>query len=176
MENQENKEKAQAEEQITEKVETAETPVEAKKEEVDYKEKYFYLAAEHENYRKRMDREKENIIKYGNEKVLSDLLEVIDTFERTIDMLRPDEDEKVKNLVVGLDMVSKLFLDKLDKHGLTQVESLGKDFDPNFHEAMAQEYVEGKKPNEVVKEFQKGYVLNGRLLRAAKVVVASDKQ
>lgn len=178
MENQENKEKTQAEEQKNEKAEVKAENVqaEAKKEEVDYKEKYFYLAAEHDNYRKRMEREKENIIKFGNEKVLSDLLEVIDTFERTIDMLRPDEDQKVKNLVVGLDMVNKLFLDKLDKHGLTQVESLGKDFDPNFHEAMAQEYAEGKKPNEVVKEYQKGYVLNGRLLRAAKVVVASDKQ
>ncbi|HLW57669.1 MAG TPA: nucleotide exchange factor GrpE [Bacteriovoracaceae bacterium] len=178
MENQENKEKTQAEEQKNEtaQVEAENAETEAKKDEVDYKEKYFYLAAEHDNYRKRMEREKESIIKFGNEKVLSDLLEVIDTLERTIDMLRPDEDQKVKNLVVGLDMVNKLFLDKLDRHGLTQVESLGKDFDPNFHEAMAQEYVEGKKPNEVVKEYQKGYVLNGRLLRAAKVVVASDKQ
>lgn len=174
MENQENKEKEQTtEEQKETAAETEGTP---KKEEVDYKEKYFYLAAEHDNYRKRMEREKENLLKFGNEKVLSDLLEVVDTFERTIDMLRPDEDQKVKNLVIGLDMVNKMFLDKLNRHGLTSVESIGKEFDPNFHEAMAQEYVEGKKPNEVVKEFQKGYVLNGRLLRAAKVVVASDKQ
>ncbi|HLT22987.1 MAG TPA: nucleotide exchange factor GrpE [Bacteriovoracaceae bacterium] len=175
MENHENKDKDQVkEEQVNVEAETV--TEEPKKEEIDYKEKYFYLAAEHENFRKRMERERENTLKYGNEKVLSDLLEVVDTFERTIDMLRPDEDQKVKNLVVGLDMVNKLFLDKLDKHGLTPVESLGKDFDPNFHEAMAQEYMEGKKPNEVIKEFQKGYILNGRLLRAAKVVVASDKQ
>ncbi len=175
MENHENKDKDQVkEEQVNVEAETV--TEEPKKEEIDYKEKYFYLAAEYENFRKRMERERENTLKYGNEKVLSDLLEVVDTFERTIDMLRPDEDEKVKNLVVGLDMVNKLFLDKLDKHGLTPVESLGKDFDPNFHEAMAQEYMEGKKPNEVIKEFQKGYILNGRLLRAAKVVVASDKQ
>lgn len=176
MENQENKEKDQAEEQKTEKPEAEVEAVSPKKDEVDYKEKYFYLAAEHDNYRKRMEREKENLLKYGNEKVLSDLLEVVDMFERTIEMLRPDEDQKVKNLVIGLDMVNKMFLDKLNRHGLTPVESLGKDFDPNFHEAMAQEYVEGKKPNEIIKEFQKGYVLNGRLLRAAKVVVASDKQ
>lgn len=176
MENQENKDKASAEEQVTTETETEEVVTEAKKEEVDFKEKYFYLAAEYENFRKRMERERENLLKFGNEKVLSDLLEVVDTFERTIDMLRPDEDQKVKNLVIGLDMVSKMFTDKLNRHGLTMVESLGKDFDPNFHEAMAQEYVEGKKPNEVIKEFQKGYVLNGRLLRAAKVVVASDKQ
>lgn len=173
--NQENKEKTQASE--TENTATEEVVVEAaKKDEVDYKEKYFYLAADYDNFRKRVEREKENLHKFGNEKVLSDLLDVVDNFERTIDMLRPDTDQKVKNLVIGLDMVNKLMLDKLSRHGLTAVEAIGKDFDPNFHEAMAQEYSEGKKPNEVIKEFQKGYILNGRLLRAAKVVVASDKQ
>jgi molecular chaperone GrpE len=82
----------------------------------------------------------------------------------------------MKNVVTGLNMVSKQFMETLSKHGLSQIESVGKDFDPNFHEALAQEYVEGKRPNEVVKEFQKGYSLNGRVVRAAKVVVASDKQ
>lgn len=172
MENQESKEKMEEQANVEAEVVNAEP----KKDEVDYKEKYFYLAADYENFRKRTERERENLLKYGNEKVLSDLLEVVDTFERTIDMLRPDEDQKVKNLVIGLDMVNKMFLDKLNRHGLSMVESLGKDFDPNFHEALAQEYQEGKKPNEVIKEFQKGYILNGRLLRAAKVVVASDKQ
>lgn len=147
-----------------------------KKEEVDYKAKYFYIAAEMDNYRKRMEREKENLVKYGNERVLSDLLQVVDNFERTIDMLKPDQDPKMKNVVIGLDMVSKQFIDALSKHGLTPVASVGKDFDPNFHEAMAQEYQEGARPNEIIKEFQKGYTLNGRLIRPAKVVVASDKQ
>lgn len=149
---------------------------EPKKEEIDYKAKYFYIAAEMDNYRKRMEREKENLLKYGNERVLSDLLDVVDNFERTISMLAPDEDQKVKNIVVGLDMVKKQFSDTLARHGLNVVEAVGKDFDPNFHEALAQEYAEGKKPNEVIKEFQKGYILNGRLLRPAKVIVASDKQ
>jgi molecular chaperone GrpE len=149
---------------------------EEKKEEVDYKSKYFYIAAEMDNYRKRVEREKENLIKYGNERVLSDLLQVVDNFERTMDMLKHDEDPKIRNIVVGLDMVSKQFLDTLSKHGLTPVESIGKEFDPNYHEAMAQEYMEGAKPNHVIKEFQKGYILNGRLIRPAKVVVANDKQ
>lgn len=148
----------------------------AKTEETDWKSKYYYLAAEMENFRKRSDRERENLLKYGSEKILNDLLDVVDNFERTVDMLKFDDDQKVKNIVTGLDMVKKIFLDSLGKHGLSQLESLGKDFDPNFHEAMAQEYQEGKRPNEVLKEFQKGYVLNGRLLRAAKVIVASDKQ
>jgi molecular chaperone GrpE len=149
---------------------------ELKKPEVDYKEKYFYVAAEMDNYRKRMEREKENLVKYGNERVLSDLLQVVDNFERTIEMLKPDQDPKIKNIVTGLDMVSKQFIDALSKHGLTPVDAIGKDFDPHLHEAVAQEYVEGKKPNEVTKEFQKGYTLNGRLIRPAKVVVSNDKQ
>ena len=149
---------------------------EPKKDEIDYKAKYFYIAAEMDNYRKRMEREKENYLKFGNERILSDLLDVVDNFERTIDMLKPDEDAKIKNIVIGLDMVKKQFIDTVSKHGLTPVVAIGKDFDPNFHEALAQEYIEGKKPNEVIKEFQKGYTLNGRLVRPAKVVVASDKQ
>lgn len=182
MEQNENLNDKKAEETTEEKAQTKEAQTEApevlepKKDEVDYKAKYFYIAAEMDNYRKRMERERENLLKYGNEKVLSDLIEVMDNFERTIEMLKFDQDEKVKNILTGLEMVSKQFLDTLAKHGLAPVESVGKDFDPNFHEAVAQEYVEGKKPNEVVKEFQRGYILNGRLLRAAKVVVSSDKQ
>lgn len=171
MENDENK-MNDAEETLAEGAQ----PEVLKKDETDYKAKYFYVAAEMDNYRKRMEREKENLLKYGNEKVLSDLLQVVDNFDRTIDMLKGDEDAKIKNIVTGLNMVSKQFLDALAKHGLTAVESIGKDFDPNFHEALAQEYVEGAKPNQVVKEFQRGYSLNGRLIRPAKVVVANDKQ
>lgn len=146
------------------------------KEEVDYKAKYFYIAAEMDNYRKRMDREKENLIKFGNERVLNDLIQVMDNFHRTIEMLKPDEDPKIKNIVTGLDMVEKQFMGTLTKHGLSIIESVGKEFDPHLHEALAQEYVEGVRPNHIMQEFQKGYALNGRVLRAAKVVVASDKQ
>jgi molecular chaperone GrpE len=174
MEQNENKTETEA---LENEPQTTEAPIqEAKKDEVDYKAKYFYIAAEMDNYRKRMERERENLVKFGNERILSDMIEVVDNFDRTIGMLKFDEDQKVKNIVTGLEMVRKQFSDTLTKHGLTPVESIGKEFDPNFHEAVAQEYAEGKKPNEIVKEFQKGYTLNGRLVRAAKVVVASDKQ
>lgn len=173
MEQNENK-KAEETETTAEVAQSA--PEAAPKEEVDYKAKYYYIAAEMDNYRKRMEREKENLVKYGNERVLRDLLEVVDNFERTINMLKGDEDQKVKNLVVGLDMIEKQFLDTMGKHGLTPIHAIGKEFDPNFHEAVAQEYAEGKKPHEVIKEFQKGYTLNGRVVRASKVVVSSDKQ
>lgn len=180
MENKENTNDGKKAESATENetkdeavISSAEEP---KKEEIDYKTKYFYVAAEMDNYRKRVEREKENLLKYGNERVIRDLLDVVDNFERTTTMLKGDEDQKIKNLVTGLDMIHKQFLDALEKHGLTPIQATGKEFDPNFHEALAQEYVEGTKPNEVVKEFQKGYLLNGRVVRPAKVVVSSDKQ
>ncbi len=175
-ENKEEKKATEAENQETTGAQNTEAKAEEKKEEVDYKAKYFYVAAEMDNYRKRMEREKEGLVKFGNERVLKDLLEVLDNFERTIGMLKGDQDQKVKNLVMGLEMIEKQFIDTLGKHGMTPIQSVGKDFDPNFHEAMAQEYSEGKKPNEVIKEFQKGFSLNGRVIRASKVVVASDKQ
>lgn len=152
------------------------TSVEPKKEEIDYKSKYFYLAADFDNFRKRVEKEKQNLIKFGNENVLSDLIEVVDNFDRTIEMLQFDQDQKIKNIVQGLEMVKKQFMDTLTKSGLTMIDCLDKEFDPNFHEALSQEYVEGKQPNVVIREFQKGYILNGRVIRASKVVVACNKQ
>lgn len=171
-----NKDNPETEEKKTAEATPETAKEEPKKEETDFKAKYFYIAAEMDNYRKRMEREKENLLKYGNEKILMDLVQVLDNFDRTVEMLKGDNDPKVKNIVTGLNMVTKQFTETLSKHGLTPIESIGKDFDPNFHEALMQEYVEGKRPNEVVKEFQKGYALNGRVVRAAKVVVSSDKQ
>lgn len=140
----------------------------------DFKAKYYYLAAEVENMRKRFEREKENLLKFGNEKVLSGLVGVVDNFDLTVNALKNDNDDKVQNIVKGIDMVRSQFLEVLKQNGLTQVESLGKIFDPNFHEAVAQAPAEGKKDQEIITEYQRGYVLNGRLLRAAKVVVANN--
>lgn len=140
----------------------------------DFKEKYYYLAAEVENMRKRFEREKENLLKYGNEKVLSALIGVLDNFDLTVNALKNDNDEKVQNIVKGIDMIRNQFLDVLKQNGVQPVESLGKTFDPNFHEAVAQAIAEGKKDQEIITEYQRGYILNGRLLRAAKVVVASN--
>lgn len=140
----------------------------------EYKERFFYVAAELENSRKRFEREKENLLKYGNEKVLSGLIGVIDNFDLTVNTLKQDSDEKVQNIVKGIDMIRTQFLDVLKNNGLSMVESVGKQFDPNFHEAVAQAPAPGKENHEVITEYQRGFVLNGRLLRAAKVVVANN--
>lgn len=140
----------------------------------DFKAKYYYLAAEFDNARKRFEREKENLLKFGNEKILTGLIGVVDNFDLTVNALKSDTDEKVQNIVKGIDMIRNQFLDVLKQNGLTQVEAIGKVFDPNFHEAVAQAPAEGKKDQEIITEYQKGYLLNGRLLRASKVVVANN--
>jgi molecular chaperone GrpE len=140
----------------------------------DFKAKYYYLAAEVDNMRKRFDREKENLLKYGSEKILSSLVGVVDNFDLTVNALRNDNDEKVQNIVKGIDMIRNQFLEVLKQNGLSQVESLGKVFDPNFHEAVAQAPAPGKEDQEIITEYQCGYLLNGRLLRASKVVVANN--
>lgn len=142
--------------------------------EEDFKSKFMYLAAEMENMRRRYEREKEGLIKFGNEKVLSGLLDVVDNLDRSIESVVADEDEKIKNIVTGLDMVRNQFMEVLKNNGLKEVEALGKEFDPNFHEALAQQPSEGKDDQEILSVFQKGYILNGRLLRAAKVVVVKN--
>lgn len=144
------------------------------KTEPDYKEKFFYLAAEMENYKKRVEREKSQFIKFGNENILRDLIEVVDNFERTVQALKFDEDDKMKNVVIGIEMVSKQFIDTLAKYGLKEVLALGEIFDPNLHEAIAQEDREGAKTMEVLQVHQKGYTLNERLIRPARVVVQKE--
>ena len=86
---------------------------EKKPAEVNYKDKFFYLAAEMDNMKKRYDREKENLIKFGNEKILSDLIEVQDNFERTIGALKTESDDKIKNVFIGIDMIIKQFTNPL---------------------------------------------------------------
>jgi molecular chaperone GrpE len=124
--------------------------------------------------KKRHEREMQSQIKYGNEKVLKGLLDVVDNLERTLMAIENDQDDKIKNVFVGVDMVKKQFLEVLKGNGLEQIEALGKTFDPNFHEAMAQQPVEGKEDEEVIQVYQQGYMLNGRLLRAAKVVIVKN--
>jgi molecular chaperone GrpE len=158
-------------------VETLETPeVEVlEKKEDDFKEKYFYIAAEMQNMQRRFDKEKENLLKFGSENILRDMLDVVDNFERTLGFIQADEDEKVKNIAVGVDMISKQFVEALGKHGLKKVEALGEIFDPNFHEALAGQPAEDKKESEIIQVHQNGYTLNERLVRPAKVVIVKNE-
>jgi molecular chaperone GrpE len=103
--------------------------------------------------------------------VLNDLLPVVDSLERGLELSRPD-DESIKAVRDGMELTLKLFLDTLKRFNLEQIDPHGAPFNPEHHQAMAMEESTNVEPNSVLKVFQKGWLLNGRLLRPAMVVVS----
>ena len=133
-------------------------------------ERVLRTAADSENFKKRLQREKEEQTRYANESFTRELLTVIDNLERALEHSGVGSDQG--GLVEGLNMTLKGFLDTLTRFGCTQVEAEGKPFDPNFHEAVSQEESADHEPNTVLRELQKGYMLKERLLRPAMVIVS----
>ena len=133
-------------------------------------ERVLRTAADSENFKKRLQREKEEQARYANESFTRELLTVIDNLERALEHSGAGSDQG--GLVEGLNMTLKGFLDTLTRFGCTQVEAEGKPFDPNFHEAVSQEESADHEPNTVLRELQKGYMLKERLLRPAMVIVS----
>ena len=133
-------------------------------------EQVLRTAADAENFKKRLQREKEEQTRYANESFMRELLTVIDNLERALE--HSETGSSQGGMVEGLTMTLKGFLDTLARFGCTQVEATGKPFDPNFHEAVSQEESADHEPNTVLKELQKGYMLKERLLRPAMVLVS----
>jgi len=133
-------------------------------------ERVLRTAADAENFKKRLQREKEEQTRYANESFMRELLPVIDNLERALEHSEPGADQG--GLQEGLNMTLKGFLDTLTRFGCTPVEAAGKTFDPNFHEAVSQEESADHEPNTVLRELQKGYMLKERLLRPAMVLVS----
>jgi molecular chaperone GrpE len=131
-----------------------------------------YLAAEFDNYRKRIAREQEAIVSFGNERILLAILPFLDNLERAISQSQAIENAEV--LRSGVQMTYEQVLGELRKFGLEQVSAVGEPFDPNLHEAIAKVAWEGKSEGTVLAESRKGYLLNGRLLRPAQVTVAQE--
>jgi molecular chaperone GrpE len=126
--------------------------------------------AEFDNYRKRVAREKEDLLKYGAEKMALDILPVADNFERALEQAKTANNAAA--VVEGVEMIFKQFLATLEKFNIKSFDSIGQAFDPEKHEAMAQQESGEYAENTVMEEFQKGYFLNDRLLRPARVVVS----
>jgi molecular chaperone GrpE len=126
--------------------------------------------AEFDNYRKRVAREKEDLLKYGAEKMALDILPVADNFERALEQAKTAKN--AASVVEGVEMIFKQFLATLEKFNIKPFDSIGQAFDPEKHEAMAQQENGEYAENTVMAEFQKGYFLNGKLLRPARVVVS----
>ncbi len=131
--------------------------------------KYLYLYADFENYKKRTQKEREELLKFGWESAASELIPVLDNLDRALQYAKPETDP---NLLIGLKMVAQQFLAALEKQGIQTIQTLGQAFDPNLHEATSQESSD-QPENTITKEVLRGYRIHGRLLRAAKVVVAA---
>jgi molecular chaperone GrpE len=145
--------------------------------EKEAKENYDRLlrtAADFENYKKRAAREKEDWTKFANEDLIRAILPFIDNLERAVNHAQKIADTGV--LVKGVQLTLQQLLQALNKFGLSSFESVGKPFDPTMHEAMLVVETDKHEPNQVVEEFQKGYLLNDRLLRPATVSVSKPPE
>lgn len=136
----------------------------------DFKNRMVRVAADFENFRKRANREKQELRKFGIDRVVLELLPVIDNLERAL--LHTTEADNAGGVVDGVRMVYKQFVSALKKHGVEGFDSVGEMFDPQKHEAIQQVESEEHDTNTVMEQFQKGYFLHERLIRPALVSVA----
>jgi molecular chaperone GrpE len=132
-------------------------------------EKYLRLYAEFDNYKKRINKDKEELLKYGQESILYELLTVIDNLELA---LKHASDEVSTGLIQGVEITYKELMKTLEKFGLTAVEAEGENFDPSVHHAMSQVERDDVEENIVVEEYRKGYKLKDKVLRPSLVSVS----
>jgi molecular chaperone GrpE len=143
--------------------------MEKEKEAAENYDKYVRTVAELENIKKRAARDKADAIKYGNENLIKDILPMMDSLDRALKQAGNSGD--IEAFKQGLKLVQDQLLGCLERHGVEQIECMNKTFDPNVHEALFQIESGIHADNQVVDELEKGYLLNGRLLRPAKVSV-----
>ncbi len=137
------------------------------------KDQLLRLRADFENTKKRLEKDKFEAIRFANERLLEEILHVVDNFDRAMTSLSEGHDpEKVKQ---GLKLAQDELHKVLETHGVQIIPSVGKEFDPKVHEAVAVVESDGAKEGFVMDEVQKGYLLNGRLLRPSKVRIAGPK-
>ena len=149
------------------------TEMELFKEQVEeYKNKYLRALADFDNYKKRSAIEREQFVQFANETLISELLPIIDGFGRAMEAA--EKMDAGQEMLKGLALIKRQLEDVLKKHGVLEVEALGKPYDPNIHEAILQKAHEGPE-GVIIEEMQKGYTLHGRVIRPSMVIV-SKKQ
>lgn len=135
------------------------------------KDQSLRAVADLQNVRRRAEQDVEKAHKFALEKFASDLLPVIDSLERGLELSSAD-DETIKPMRDGIELTLKMFSDTLKRYNLEAIDPHGEPFNAEHHQAMAMQESADSEPNSVLKVFQKGYMLNGRLLRPAMVVVS----
>jgi len=143
---------------------------ETEKELRESRDRLLRVAADFENYKKRAAKEREDYLKFANADLIKEILPFMDNLERAINHSEKTND--AQSLVDGARLTLQGLLQRLGKFGVTTVESVGKPFDPAVHEAMLVVETDQHEPNQVVEEFQRGYLLNDRLVRPASVSVS----
>lgn len=132
--------------------------------------RYLRLAAEFDNYRRRTAKERMDLIDLANEKLVKDMLPIVDDFERALAAMKDSDD--AASAKEGTELIYNKLVAFLKKNGVSEIEAAGKEFDTDFHEAVAQFPVEdGKKKNTVIDVTQKGYTMGEKVIRYAKVVI-----
>jgi molecular chaperone GrpE len=137
------------------------------KEEEELNTKYLRLAADFQNYKRRVEKEKNDIYAYANEKLMVELLNVIDNFDRALAVESVDTGMKE-----GMGMILKQLIDVLEKCGLEEIPADGQEFDPNCHHAVQTESSDAYCSGQITKVLQKGYTLNKKVIRPSMVIVA----
>ena len=136
----------------------------------ELKDRLLRTAAELENFRRRTERERVDIINNANAVLLRDILSVLDDFERSLKIY--DKEAGSTDFRRGVELIYQKLLEKLQAHGLTAMHAEGEPFDVEKHDALLEQKKKGVKPGLVINEHEKGYYLNGRILRHAKVIVS----
>lgn len=157
---------------------TSDALTEAREQAEAAKKEMLYVKAEFENYRKRILKEQEQAIKFANKNLLSELVGIIDYFDRAIQhskVLKAKADPEVSNFVSGVEMSQHEFIQLLTRFGVEFVGKVGESFDPEKHEAVGQREAEKAQVDTVLEVFQRGSLLNGRLIKPAKVIVGKEK-
>jgi molecular chaperone GrpE len=137
-------------------------------------EKILYLQADFENFKKLKTKEKLETLKFGNEVLLKEFIPVVDNLEMALNHATNTDD--YKSVLEGVKLTLNEFLKVLEKAGVTRIDAVGKKFDPNLHEAFYQEERDDIEPDTVISEFQKGYLLNERLIRPSRVILSKKPE
>ena len=152
-------------------VETLKTALKAEQEKAnDYLNRLKYLQADFENFQKRMQKEMDEIIHYGNQSLICELLTIIDELEYAIEAGKSSNDKKA--ITEGVEMILKKMYETLRREGLSRIDAVGKPFDPSKHDAVAKVPTKDYKEGTIVEEVRKGFMLKGKVIRPSLVKVA----
>lgn len=141
----------------------------------EYWDRLLRLQADFENIRKRQEKEKQDFVKFANEGLIQETLNVLDDLERTVELAQ-EKHQDLSAFLKGVEMILAHLYEMLKEHGVKPIAAEGKIFDPNYHEALMQVEDPGLPEHTVVEELQKGYLMHDRVIRTAKVKVSKKKE